>query len=136
FQNPQTLEGQETEEVHDYALVDLDYDIAKPSHRHFYKDLLIKVTEKILASEEFKVRDIQLLLQSRLKYDGFGKDRIEREVAKMVDRLNGLNWASLDEDRRSAYTKRLKTAAVYRILQAAHRRKEEGKQFGGFRDLT
>lgn len=131
FQDPQTLEGQELEESHDYGLVDLDYDISNTDHRRYYKDLLTKICQKILHNERFAETDIQKVLEDGPPLDGFEGSEIDEMIASMVREQSGKELAELDEQSRNEYRHRLEVGALYRLLRV----KKKKKQFAGFDDF-
>ncbi len=122
FQDPQTLEGQELEQGHDYSPIDLDYDISNSTQRKQYKDLLIKICEKILENEGFKIHDINVILEENLLFDGFPESEIEEKINSM---------ANFDGESKKEYFHRLQNAAVYRLLYP-----NKKKQFAGFDDFV
>ena len=117
-----TLEGQEIEEPHDYASVDVDYNISDAQERRNYKNLLMAICERSLAYEAFAETDIDKLLEPALEWDGLEKEDLDREIAVVVG-----DRPLTTEDRH-----KLGYAAIWRLL---HRRGGKRKQFAGFDDM-
>ena len=119
----ETLEGQEVEEPHDYASVDVDYNISDPQERRNYKELLATICKRSLYNEGFNETAIIKLLESPLELDGLKKEDIDREIGTVAGER-----PLTAEDRN-----KLGHAAVYRLL---HQEGGKRKLFAGFDDLV
>jgi hypothetical protein len=129
-QDPTTLEGQAFEEPNDYNLVDLDYDISQPEHRANYRNLLLKVCERILSNEGFRENDIRKVLQDSLPYDGLTQSVIEQEVCSMYQLQSGREWSTLSQDEKKDFFDRVEIGATYRVLRNSR------KAFAGVDDFV
>ena len=123
FTPSHTLEGQEIEEPHDYASVDVDYNISDTQERQNYKELLTTICQRSLSQEAFGETMIGNLLEPALEGDGLEKEELDQEIAIVLG-----DRPLTAEDRH-----RLGNAAVYRLL---HRKRGRRKQFAGFDDLV
>lgn len=130
FQDPQTLEGQEIEESHDYSLVDMDYNISKSEHRKYYRNLLKKVTKNILSSEGFEVCEIDKLLEVRSRYNGIDEKKISKIISTIVKNQTGKELSEIHEPSQKEYYHRLEIGAIYRALNSKR------KQFAGVDDFV
>jgi hypothetical protein len=128
YRNPQTLEGQELEESHDYTLLDLDYDISNQEHRVQYRSFLKQICEKTLRGGDLQVTDIEEILENRDRYDGLDRASIGEVVAGIVKEQSGETWEKLQEKEKSEYLHRLEVGALYRL-------KKKRKLFAGFDDF-
>ncbi|MGD0921572.1 MAG: toll/interleukin-1 receptor domain-containing protein [Terriglobia bacterium] len=129
FRNPQTLEGQELEESHDYALLDLDYDISNNEHRKHYKNFLKQICIRILHGNKLKTDDIQELLENTDRYEDVDGSEVEKLIASTAKDQSGKDWETLDVKEKAEFTHRLEIAALYRLLK-------KRKSFAGFDDFV
>lgn len=133
FDNPQTLEGQEIQESHDYSSLDIDYNISDERQRKDYQSLLFHICETILEQEGFSETDIRKLLEPSEPWDGISSDEIERELFEML-RSQGVDLDKQKENTLREYRHRLGSAALSRVLWKTHRGRK--KQFAGFNEFT
>jgi hypothetical protein len=135
FDDPQTLEGQEIQEAHDYSTIDMDYDILDKKVRKSYRDLLKAICSKILANEGFKVTDIENMLVNNPQYDSFDKSDIDSEIDAIIKEMKGKQKGlfSLDKESQESYRNKLTNSAVYRL---AWRKRQGIKRFAGVDDFV
>ena len=129
FRDPQTLEGQELQESHDYALLDLDYDISNSEHRTDYKNFLKQICVKILHGNSLKTDDIEELLENTDRYEGVDGSEVEKLIASTAKDQSGKDWQTLGVKEKAEFTHRLEIAALYRLLK-------KRKSFAGFDDFV
>lgn len=133
FDNPQTLEGQEIQESHDYSSLDIDYNISDEQQRKEYQSLLFHICRTILEQESFTETDVRKLLEPSEPWDGINIEEIERELFGML-RSQGVDLDELKEKAIREYWHRLGSAALSRVLRKTYRGRK--KQFAGFNEFT
>ena len=136
FNTSDTLEGQPLQEIHDYDLTDIDFDISKPGERKRFGIYVSNICKKIMLKEGFNCCDIKKILEdskeifekSGKTIDGFSKDQIMNEIKKYYKSSKN-PWNSLSAKQLEQQYAHYRIAAEYRL------RKPKAKSYAGFDDF-
>ena len=129
-----TQQGQPLQDGQDYFTWTLDYNLFDPKEKELYRNLLLKICNKLLDIENYGEKNIRKILEEPKELE-LPRNVIDKEIENIREAA-GLEFLP---EKLTEYRNKLELAAIFRLLRKREKiegRKSRKKIYTGFETYT